>query len=110
MSEMEEKIRENVRCCACEGSLQNSKFINGVCLDKLATWKHPTWGNILVKDKYPEPRATAILCDDCIRKKRKAKYAVEWNKDYSQVKYHKVEDLKDLPEITEADLRDAGFW
>jgi len=105
--EITEKIKQNVKCCACGGSLQNSKFVNGVCLDKLATWEHPIWGNILVKDKYPEPRATAVLCDDCIRKKRKAKFAVEWNKDYSQVKYHKVEDLKDLPEIREANVREA---
>jgi len=87
--------------------LLKSKFINSVCLDKLATWEHPIWGNILVKDKYPEPRATAILCDDCIRKKKKAKFAVEWNKDMSQVIYHRVEDLKDLPEIKEADVLEA---
>jgi len=105
--ETTEKIKKNVKCCACEGSLENSKFVNGVFLDKLATWQQPIWGNILVRNKYPEPRATAILCDECIRKKREAKFAVEWNEDLSQVIYHKVEDLKDLPEIKEADVREA---
>jgi len=33
--------------------------------------------------------------------------AVEWNKDMTQVTYHKVEDLKDLPEIREADVQEA---
>jgi len=107
MADIFGRIKKNVKCCACEGSLENSRFVNQICLDKLATWEYPTWGNILVKDKYPEPRAAAILCDECIRRKRKPKYAVEWNKDFSQVRYHQVEDLKDLPEIREQDVMEA---
>ena len=104
MSEVEDKIRDNVKCCACGGSLKYSRFINGICLNKLATWKHPTWKNILVLEKYPEDRASAILCDRCIAEKKQPKYAVEWNEDYSEVKYHKVEALKDLPPIREEDI------
>jgi len=66
MLRIDEKIKKYVRCCACGGSLESSKFINGVTLNKLATWKHLTWGNVLVVDKYSEPRATAILCDNCV--------------------------------------------
>lgn len=106
-SDPSEKIRENVKCCSCGGSLESSKLINGVTLNKLATWKYPVWSNILVRDKYPEPRATAILCDSCIKKKRQPKYAAEWNNDYSGVIYHKVEKLKDLPEISEEEVREA---
>ena len=106
-SDPSEKIREKVKCCACGGSLKSSKFINGVTLNKLATWKYPVWGNILVREKYPEPRAIAILCDGCIGEKRQSKYAVEWNSDYSEVIYHKVRDLQDLPEILEKDIREA---
>ena len=107
MSGFEGKVRKNVKCCACGGSLKSSKFINGICLNKLADWKHPVWGNVLVKDKYPEPRAISILCDHCIEDKRQPTYAVEWSDDYSKVTYHRVEDLKDLPEISKEDLLEA---
>ena len=80
--------------------MKNSKHINGVTLNKLATWEFPTWGNILVIKKHPEPRACAVICDRCVEEKRMPKYAVEWNKDFSVVKYHKLEDLQDLPVIT----------
>ena len=106
-SGFEKKIRNYVKCCACGGSLKRTKFINGICLNKLATWKHPVWGNILVKDKYPEPRAISILCDQCIEEKRQPVYAVEWSDDYSKVAYHKVEDLKDLPDISKEDILEA---
>lgn len=104
MTEIEKKIKENIKCCACDGSLKRSRSVNGMLLNKLATWAHPTWGNVLVKDKYPEARATAILCDRCIEENRPPKYAVEWDSDYSKVIYHKVEDLEDLPEIRAEDV------
>ena len=99
MSEAEGKIRAKVKCCACEGSLKLSKHLNLVCLDKLATWKYPMWGNILVMDRHPMNRASAILCDRCIEKKRVPRFAVEWSSDYKIVRYHKVEDLQGLPQI-----------
>jgi hypothetical protein len=97
-------IRKRVKCCACQGSLKNSKHINGICLDKLATWELPVWGNILLKDLHPEKRALAILCDECIDKKRNPKFAVEWDENYENVKYHPVESLQDLPPITEEEV------
>jgi len=109
-------IKENLHCCSCGGSLQDSEHINIICLDKLATWQYPRWGNVLVHEKYPMNRASAILCDRCIQEKQPAKYAVEWNNERTQVKYHKVEDLKDLPQIpheeiakAEAELYDFGI-
>lgn len=42
----------------------------------------------------------AIRCDDCYRNKTKVKHAIEWNKDFSVIKYHPVEELIDVdPEI-----------
>jgi len=87
-------IKAKIRCCSCGGSFKDSGHINVVCLNKLATWQYPSWGNILVLDKYPMNRASAILCDSCIQERRPAKYAIEWNNERTQVKYHKVEDLK----------------
>ena len=102
--EVDRWIKANVRCCSCRGSLQVSRHINGVCLDKLATWEIPRWGNILVIGKYPMNRASAILCDRCIREHREIKYAVEWDNERTYVRYHKVEDLKDLPRISEEEV------
>ena len=103
---VEEWIKRVVKCCACKRSLQDSRHVNVVCLNKLATWQYPRWGNVLVMDKYPTNRASAILCDRCIRKQRTAKYAIEWD-ERTYVKYHRVEDLKDLPTIPEREVLEA---
>jgi len=86
-------IRKNVRCCACGGSLEDSKHINLVALDKVASWKFPTWGNVLTKQ--PLIHAVAIVCDKCIDKGVQPKFAVEWN-DNGNVKYHKIEELPNI--------------
>lgn len=96
--DIEDWIRENVKCCACGAKLTTSKYINGICLDKKATWKNNTWGNVLVEGS--SGRAIAFVCDECVKKKVLPKYAVEWNDDQSEARYHPVEDLEDVPEIT----------
>lgn len=107
MFDLERFIRERIKCCACEGTLKDSKHINGICLDKLAEWEYPVWGNILVADAHPEKRAMAFLCDDCLKKKRKPKLAVEWDERHKNIKYHLIENLKDLPEITEEEVKNS---
>lgn len=104
MSDADKWIRANVRCCACGGSLRESRHINIMCLNKLATWEYPRWGNILVKDKYPINRASAILCDRCLDEQREIKHTIEWDLKRTYVRYHKVDDLEDLPEIPEKEI------
>lgn len=90
--------------------MKDSPHINGICLDREATWEYPTWGNILVRDKYPEPRATGIICDRCLREgidKRPVKFAIEWNREEKKLIYHKVESLKRLPEIRPEEVMEA---
>jgi len=89
-------IKVKVKCCACGGSLENSENINFICLMKEAVWEHPCWGNILLR-LWPPCFASAIVCDKCLRENKKVKFALEWNLDLSVVKYHTVEDLKDVP-------------
>jgi len=93
--EKEKLIRRKVKCCACGGSLEKSSHINMVALMKVAKWKFPVWGNLLIR---VWGLAVAVLCDDCVKAKKKPKYAVEWNDDLSVVKYHPVESLEDVPE------------
>lgn len=50
-------------------------------------------------------RASAILCDRCIREKRKPEYTVEWNNDLTSITYHRIVELQDLPTIPK-----KKFW
>lgn len=95
---MEEWIREAVKCCACESKLTRSRYINCICLDKKATWKNNTWGNVIAGiSGY----AVAIVCDECVKSKVEPKYAVEWDDDETEVRYHSVNELKPMPEKEE---------
>jgi len=85
------EIRVKIKCCACGGSLENSR-INVVCLMKEAEWMYPVWGNILLGVLG---FASAIMCDKCIKEGKQAKFALEWSQDLSVVKYP-VEKLKDV--------------
>jgi len=107
MLRIDEKIKKNVKCCACGNSLEDSKFINGVALNKLAIWKYPVWNNLLVQDKYPESRAVAILCDKCVEERKTPRFAVEWDTEHNIITYHDIKQLKDLPQIKEEDILEA---
>jgi hypothetical protein len=109
MERTEKDVRDYVKCCACEGTLKDSEHINAITLDKEATWEFPIWNNILVLDKYPENRALGYICDKCVAegKMDRVKFAVEYQEGYTNIKYHKVEGLKDLPEITQKDVEEA---
>lgn len=61
---------------------------------KETAWQWPCWGNLLLGVLG---LASAILCDECTKEGRKPKFALEWNQDLSVVKYHSVEQLKDVP-------------
>lgn len=100
-------IRNSVKCCACEASMAKSKNINICTLNKEATWEFPVWSNILVQHKHPEKRAIAIVCDECIKTNKPIKYAVEAGKDYSNIKYHLISELKKVPEITEKEVTES---
>jgi len=47
--DVEKWIRKNVKCCACGKPLKNSKYINGVLLERKARWKNNTWGNVIAE-------------------------------------------------------------
>lgn len=94
-----EDVKRKVKCCSCGTPLRNSKHINIVFLQKMANWEWPSWGNILVG---VWGFACAVLCDDCVKHKKKPKFAVEWNEDLSVIKYHPIEELDDMQlELTE---------
>jgi len=110
------------KCCACENPLRNSKHLNLITLDKAANWEFPTWGNILAKREEDRigVRATAIICDDCVEVKTVIKFAIDveivgHDPQKSEaitetvIKYHDVTTLKDMPVITEKDLRPPGI-
>jgi hypothetical protein len=94
--DFEDWIRQTVKCCACESKLNKSKYINAICLDKKATWKNNTWGNVIVG---VSGYAVAIVCDKCAENKVEPRYAVEWDDNESEVRYHLVSELKLMPEF-----------
>jgi hypothetical protein len=121
-----EWIKNNVKCCQCEGSLKDSKHLNIVSLNKKAYWKNPIWTNLLV----PEAgyRAMAIVCDRCVLNAQvKGRFEPKWaveigshlEKDgdltksvYDYVKYHPIDALEDTFEITEemVSKAEAGMY
>lgn len=88
----EDWIKKNIKCCACGGSLENSRFINIVKTEKLATWKYPVSGRVDIPDY--EPRAVAIVCDECIKNKKEIRHCIEWERSSYLIKYHNIKSLK----------------
>lgn len=99
--EIDDWARKNIECCACGGSLETSEFINVVELKKVAIWKFPVFGHIDVPDY--EPRALAIICDECRQNKVKIQRCIEWEGTPYQVKYHDVDGLKDCNGMSQID-------
>lgn len=85
-----EKYRRLVRCSACGGSIGDR--VNLVVLNRKATWKHPTAGNVLTGESG---QAVAVCCDQCCDARRPPVEAVELNGD--TVTYHPVESLEEIP-------------
>lgn len=96
----DEQIKAEGKCCACDEPLQNSKHLNLIALDRKATWEYPTWGNVLL---HLHGYAVAILCDNCVKKGKAAKYAVEFKDD--KIIYHDVETLQEISELEKALLK-----
>lgn len=105
-------IRTEGKCGACGGSLAKG-FINGIMLDKYATWAFPAWGNILARDedKRQFKRASTFLCDACVALRKLGrglpiKWAVEiyQEDEVYKLRYHPVEDLEAADPITGEDL------
>lgn len=91
----ERVLRECGECCACgEPLFPKSKHVNIMCLNKVAEWQYPVWGNVLTD--VPSIHASAVLCDQCITGKVDAvKHAIEFNTETGVLTYHLVSGLKD---------------
>lgn len=89
--EFTQKVRGKVKCCACGVTMQSSKHINLIALERKSTWKYPECGNVLTGEKS---RASAIICDECLKQNSEIKYAVEWDESLTSVKYHDVNKLE----------------
>jgi len=89
-------VRNNVKCCACGGTIETNSCINVVELKKVATWKFPVAGHIDVPGY--EPRAVAVVCDECILNKVEIQRCIEWEGSPYLVKYHDIDELEDAKE------------
>ena len=85
-------------CCACREPLKDhGSHVNTICLNRRAEWKHPSWGNILVPGSGG--RASAIICDRCLKENNQPTHGIEWDTKGRWAKYHKIKDLKELPPV-----------
>lgn len=89
------KIRSEIKCCSCDQAIDSDKQLNVLCLRKEADWSFPTWGNVVLRIFG---FAQAVICDNCLEKKKKVKSAVEWDLNTGFLKYHPIEKLKDISE------------
>ena len=85
---------KKVKCCACGKPLKNSECNHIIYLRYKAKWKGSTWSHPLLGI----PRcALAVICDECIRKGTKPKYALE-RTDEDEPRYHPIDELEPLSE------------
>jgi hypothetical protein len=98
------KVMAEGKCCICESPLKGS-HPNLVNIDKVATWKFPVWGNILLQEKWQ--RALGMVCDNCVNVETgtiigSVKLAIEIGsvdgEDY--FRYHDITELEDVEPIT----------
>lgn len=87
--------KKNIKCCACGGTLETSRFINLVETNRLPTWKYPVAGNVCVPCYVP--RAIAIVCDECIQNKAEIQRCIEWEEGSPyKIIYHEIESLEEI--------------
>lgn len=89
-----DELKGRVKCCACQGSFENSEKLNLVALMKVAQWPNPAWGNLILR---VWGFAIAVVCDNCVKKNNKIRFAVEWDNNGRHIKYHPVDELLDVP-------------
>lgn len=82
MSDINEYLIAEGKCCACDAPLKDSGNVNMVMLSKKAVWKYPIWGNLLAEKGTSMGYALGIVCDNCVNEETgqiltPIKYAVE---------------------------------
>ena len=104
MSDINEYLIENGKCCVCDNPLKDSGHVNMVMLSKKAVWKYPIWGNLLAKEETAMGYALSMVCDDCVNEetgqiKNPVKYAVEVqggeDGTLRAIFYHDAHELED---------------
>lgn len=76
------------RCGACAGEL--GARLNMFLFDRLATWAHPSAGNVLTGEYG---RAIGLYCDACVAAGREPQEAVEIT-DGGELRYHPASGLQ----------------
>lgn len=98
IEEFENFIKQNIKCCACGGTLETSKVLNILVTKKIATWKYHIFG-VLDCPGYP-PKAMAFVCDECRKNEVKIRHCIEFEVSTGQVTYHDVDSLEDINEAS----------
>jgi len=89
---LETMVKQNVKCCACEGSLAESEHLNIAATNKVAAWEFPASCNVYIPEAH---NAVAIICDRCVMAKAKILFAIESDAGWENAVYHPIEELED---------------
>lgn len=87
-------LKRKARCCITGRSMQSSRHVNLIMLDRICTWDHPYSQNLFIPE---DPRHAIAVVHDCTFDKETNSFkgkiirAVEIKGD--QIIYHPVEDL-----------------
>lgn len=84
-------------CCSGLGHKvkEGGRHINLVALRKKAISRYLTIHTLWPDGKQRPPKAAAVMCDECIRKKVKIKFAVAKDSDEGSVYTVPIADLED---------------
>jgi hypothetical protein len=106
--DFEHWVRQNIKCCCCEGPMTDSEHINIAQLNRKANWEQFIAQNVAYKNWIP--KAQGITCDKCYdNKETKVKYAVTWSNEQTDIKYINIEELETVNEILYAISIFSGF-
>lgn len=93
-------------CCACTKPIpEGDTNSHVVMLSKVATWKHPTWGNFLTGGMN---HALAVRCGECATAKKDVIYALkgpDGGNDPNKPRFELVE-IDSLEDVVKVDLAD----
>ena len=95
------------KCCACGKPVKNTStgHVNLIQLERKATWKFPSFGNVLLGTSGI---AAAIVCDPCLESKAVIKWAIELQGSGKKktVVYHEVDQLQ---KIEPSEYKDPNY-
>lgn len=102
MIELQQFIKEKVKCCRCFEPLRMAPSYAWMVCNFVADWPLPVFR---INDSSPR-QPLAIICESCITAELEPDYGIEISKDFFEVTYHDLKKLPVLPQLYSSPLID----